>query len=80
MNAAVPVLEEHNGIGVVRDDLFPGGTKSRFIPRLFEHADEVVYATPAQGGAQYALAYCAHQLGKRATLIVAERRQPHARQ
>lgn len=75
-----PVLEEHEGYGVVRDDLFPGGTKARFIPELFEHADEVVYATPAQGGAQYALAFTAHRLGKRATLFVAKRKVPHPRQ
>jgi cysteine synthase len=75
-----PVLEEHAGIGVVRDDLFPGGTKARFIPQLFDGADEVVYATPAQGGAQYALAVIARQLGKRVTLFVAERKEQHPRQ
>lgn len=75
-----PVLEEHDGVGVVRDDLFPGGTKARFIPELFKNADEVVYASPAQGGAQYALAFVARQLGKRATIFVAERRIPHPRQ
>jgi Pyridoxal-phosphate dependent enzyme len=74
------LVEEHGGIGVVRDDLFPGGTKARFIPRLFDGTDEVVYASPAQGGAQYALAHVAHQLGKRATIFVAERKQPHPRQ
>lgn len=75
-----PKIEEYDGIGVVRDDLHPGGTKARFIPRLFDHAEEVVYASPAQGGAQYALAFVARQLGKRATLFVAERRVPHPRQ
>lgn len=74
-----PVIEMHDGVAVVREDLFPGGTKARFIPQLFNDADEVVYATPAQGGAQFALAFCAHQLGKRATLFVAQRAQPHAR-
>ena len=74
-----PVLEEHEGFGVVRDDLFPGGTKARFIPRLFEGTDEVVYASPAQGGAQYALAFVGHALGKRATIFVAKRGRPHAR-
>lgn len=75
-----PTIEEHQGIGVVRDDLFGGGTKARFIPRLFERADEVVYASPAQGGAQYALAFVARNLGKRATIFVADRREPHPRQ
>ena len=76
----IPVTREHDGILVVRDDLFPGGTKARFIPRLFDGADEVVYASPCQGGAQYALAFVAQQLGKRATIFVARRGKPHARQ
>jgi hypothetical protein len=39
----MPITEQHEGILVVRDDLFPGGTKARFIPRLFDGANEVVY-------------------------------------
>ncbi|MGD9613825.1 MAG: hypothetical protein AB7H90_01360 [Alphaproteobacteria bacterium] len=74
-----PVVVEHDGIQVVRDDLFPGGTKARFLPVLFEDADEIVYATPAEGGAQTALATVAANLGKRATLFVAKRRDPHPR-
>ncbi|MGH6852549.1 MAG: hypothetical protein ACREDJ_04985, partial [Methylocella sp.] len=76
---SAPVVIEHDGILVVRDDLFPGGTKARFLPCLFAGAHEIVYATPAEGGAQTALATIANQLGKRATLFVAKRRQPHAR-
>jgi hypothetical protein len=74
-----PVVTVHSGIHVVRDDLFPGGTKARFLPVLFNDADEVVYATPAEGGAQTALAHTAAELGKRATLFVAKRKQPHDR-
>lgn len=74
-----PIVETHEGVRVVRDDLFPGGTKARFIPQLYEGADEMVYATPAQGGAQYALAFCAQRLGKRCTLFVAKRKTPHPR-
>lgn len=73
-------VEEHQGIGVVRDDLFPGGTKARYLPLLFEGTDELVYASPAQGGAQYAVAFIARELGKRATIFVADRRVPHPRQ
>ena len=40
---------------------------------------EVVYASPAEGGAQTALATVASQLGKRATIFVAKRKQPHPR-
>ena len=75
-----PQVIEHDDVFVMRDDLFPGGTKARFLPLLFEGADEVVYASPAEGGAQTALATVAAQLGKRATIFVAERRGKwHAR-
>ena len=71
----MPVIENHNGVLVVRDDLFDGGTKARFIPLLFNGVSEVVYASPAEGGAQTALATVAAQLGKRATIFVAERKR-----
>ncbi|HWL47703.1 MAG TPA: pyridoxal-phosphate dependent enzyme [Sphingomonadaceae bacterium] len=74
-----PKVTEHDGIHVVRDDLIGGGTKARYMIALFDHADEVVYATPAEGGAQTALAWAARELGKRATLFVAKRKAPHAR-
>ena len=74
-----PQVIEHDGVLVVRDDLFPGGTKARFLPLLFDGADEVVYASAAEGGAQTALATVASQLGKRATIFVARRAQPHPR-
>lgn len=70
----------HDGIFVARDDLYPGGTKARFLPQLFDGADEVVYASPCQGGAQFALAHVAHALGKRATIFCAARGTPHPRQ
>lgn len=73
-----PQLIQHDGVFVVRDDLFPGGTKARFLPMLFDGANEVVYASAAEGGAQTALATVAAQLGKRATIFVAKRAQPHA--
>jgi hypothetical protein len=75
----VPIAREHNGKLVVRDDLYPGGTKARFIGLLYAVADEVVYASPAEGGAQTALAHVAAQLGKRATIFVAKRARPHPR-
>jgi hypothetical protein len=74
-----PQVIEHNGVSVVRDDLFPGGTKARFIPLLFNGVNEVVYASPAEGGAQTALATVAGQLGKRATIFVARRNKWHDR-
>lgn len=77
--ATSPVVVEHGGVFVVRDDLYPGGTKARFIGAFFRDADEAVYASPAEGGAQTALATVARQLGKRATIFVAQRIRPHAR-
>lgn len=74
-----PVIVSHDGILVVRDDLFPGGTKARFLPQFFEGAAEVVYASPAEGGAQTAIAAVAAALGKRATIFVAKRADPHPR-
>jgi hypothetical protein len=74
-----PIVEKHNGVLVVRDDLFEGGTKARFIPSLFNGVSEVVYASPVQGGAQTALATVAAQIDKRATIFVAQRAQPHPR-
>jgi hypothetical protein len=74
-----PVVREYDGVHVVRDDLFLGGTKARFMPVLFEGAEEAVYASPAEGGAQTALAVAARQLGKRATIFVAARAKLHDR-
>lgn len=74
-----PIVCQHDGVLVVRDDLFPGGTKARFIGAFFDGADEAVYASPAEGGAQTALATVARQLGKRATIFVAARRRMHNR-
>jgi threonine dehydratase len=74
-----PIVREHDGILVVRDDLFAGGTKARFMPMLFEGTEEAVYASPAEGGAQSALATVAQRLGKRATVFVAARAKLHPR-
>lgn len=74
-----PVVIEHEGVAVIRDDLFPGGTKARFVRGLFGDAAELVYASPAQGGAQTAIAQVARDLGRRATIFIAKRAQPHPR-
>src|SRR4029078_3341896 len=74
-----PTVTEHGGVFVARDDVFPGGTKARFLPLLFNGVNEIVYASPAEGGAQTALATAAARLGKRATIFVAPPAQPHPR-
>ena len=79
MIQAAPVVADHAGVRVVRDDLYPGGTKARYLRILFDDCDELVYASPAEGGAQTALAICAQQVGKQATIFVAKREKPHPR-
>lgn len=74
-----PLLVNHLGVSVVRDDQFPGGTKARFAAELWQDCDEIVYASPAEGGAQTALATVAAQIGKRATIFIAKRKAPHDR-
>ncbi len=74
-----PVIQEHNGIFVVRDDLLAGGTKVRALPVLLSGADEFVYASPVYGFAQIALAHCAARIGKKSLIFCARRKLVHAR-
>ena len=74
-----PRVSVHDGVLVVRDDMYPGGTKARFIPEHIAGCSECGYATPAEGGAQTAIAHVARAMGKRATLFVAARSSPHSR-
>jgi len=76
---AAPIVREHGGRLVVRDDLLRGGTKMRAIMPLIDSSDaqEFVYASPAQGYAQVALALCAMAAGRRATVFTAKRSTPH---
>lgn len=74
-----PVVERVGRFWVVRDDLIPGGTKRRVIDVLLVGADEFVYASPAYGYAQVALAYACRDLGLQATVFTAQRAKPHAR-
>ena len=66
---------------MVRDDLLPGGTKRRVLEPLVatSPAQEFVYASPAYGYAQIALAYSCAAVGKRATVFVAKRKTIHPR-
>ena len=72
-----PVLEDHGGVIVVRDDLIPGGTKARVLPAIMNGAAEYVYASPVCGYAQVALAIVARHMGKRATVFCAARKTRH---
>jgi hypothetical protein len=74
-----PIIVEHEGFLVVRDDLLPGGTKRRAIHVLFNEHEEYVYPSPVYGYAQIALAYAARDHGKRAVIFCAKRKERHAR-
>jgi hypothetical protein len=77
------VVTRHGIINVVRDDLIPGGTKQRVLePWLKEMGPgEYVYASPAEGYAQIALALACKALGPkwRAHIFVARRKTQHYR-
>ncbi len=73
------MIEMHDGIEVIRDDLYRGGTKARYLRVLFEQHSEVVYASPVCGGAQIALATVAADMGRKATIFCAARRVRHPR-
>lgn len=79
MAIPAPRVETHAGILVVRDDLVPGGSKRRVIDRLLVGGDEFVYASPAFGYAQIALAHACRDLGKRHTVFTAKRAAMHPR-
>jgi hypothetical protein len=71
-------------ICVIRDDLIQGGSKMRgLIPYLNEiiienpEVEEFIYASPAFGYAQVAIALAAAQFDKQATIFVAERKEMH---
>lgn len=70
-------IREHDGILVVRDDLIEGGSKVRVAIDLLDGYDEWVFAGPAQGYAQLALAIACEARGKRGTFFTAERKDPH---
>ena len=74
-----PVVEKVEGIYVVRDDLILGGTKRCFTDALVLGHEEVVYASPAYGGAQIAIAHAAKEAGSMATIFCAKRKYPHSR-
>lgn len=64
-------------IWVVRDDETPGGTKARVIGPLLEGVSEAVYASPAEGFAQVALAYACASRRIRSSVFVAARAKRH---
>lgn len=76
---AIPPLrvDRIENILVVRDDRVPGGTKRRALQQILKADHEYVYASPASGFAQVALAYSAADAGATATIFTAKRKLPH---
>ena len=72
-----PVIEEHEGIRVVRDDLLGGGSKMRFADYLIKSRPEVeewVYgSSPATGYAQISLSCLCRKYGKKSVIFMADR-------
>lgn len=85
-----PIVKVHDGIHVVRDDLYPGGTKARYLSSLFASSElkgkvkEIIYASPVEGFAQVSMAWVAKQLSTKktpckVTIFTAARAKKHAR-
>lgn len=72
-------IQEINGRFILRDDAIPGGTKRRALSRMLRAGEEYVYAGPAYGYAQLALAYAADDANADATVFVAKRGELHPR-
>ena len=75
-----PVITEHEGYFVVRDDLLDVGSKARAGDYLIGHApeyshiEEWVYgSSPATGYAQISLPYLCNKYGKKAVIFMAAR-------
>jgi len=72
-----PVVEEHDGFMIVRDDLLEGGSKMRFADYLIKsqtEIDEWVYgSSPATGYAQISLSCLCRKYGKKAIIFMADR-------
>mgnify|MGYP003644809777 FL=1 len=72
-----PVVEEHDGFLVVRDDLLGGGSKIRFADYLIcadDNIKEWVYgSSPATGYAQISLGHLCEKYDKSAVVFMADR-------
>lgn len=72
------IIEKHENINVLRDDLLPGGTKSVFLGKILDLTkDCFVYASPVYGAMQIALSHYCSSIGKQAVIFCAKRKVPH---
>ena len=70
-----PIIEDHEGFLVVRDDMIAGGTKRRILGGLLKNTEarEFVYPSTAYGYGPLAVAHVAADLGRKARLYYAHR-------
>ena len=72
-----PIIEEHEGFQIVREDLINGSSKVRasdYLVSSLTEIDELVYGScPATGHAQIALSVLAKKYGKKSVVFMAER-------
>jgi|TARA_B100001094_G_C18129809_1_gene771574 hypothetical protein len=72
-----PIIEEHEGFLVVRDDMLGGGSKIRFADYLIQSQPQIkewVYgSSPATGYAQISLAHLCTKYDKKAVVFMADR-------
>jgi hypothetical protein len=75
---STPVIKEHDGIFVVRDDLLSAGSKCRFIDKLVKDGpDEWVFGGANKvGWGPISLCYVANKYGKKCTFFMAKRKEP----
>ena len=74
-----PIVEKHNGIYVVRDDLLEGGSKVRFADKLIKDTPvkEFVYGGSNKvGWGNISLAYLCRKYNKTAVSFYAARKVP----
>jgi hypothetical protein len=74
----VPIIEEHDGFQVVRDDLLDVGSKMRFVDKFIRDtkAKEIVFGScPATGYAQISLPAVCNKYGKKTILFMAKRNE-----
>jgi hypothetical protein len=74
-----PVVENNYGLLIVRDDYVPGGTKQAALLKLLPTMvyEEFVFSSPVYGYAQVALALACKELGLKATIFCAARKEAH---
>lgn len=69
------IIEKFNDFKVIRDDYLIGGTKQRAIDAFIDDFHtEYIYAGPAEGYAQVALAYIGYLYNVKVTIFLADRK------